>query len=72
MTEKSPNKANSKLSMRLRIILGIASIPSFILAGMLGVMIVNGDAGDIGFFEAVYACVGILALYIALTGKRLF
>lgn len=72
MTEEAPKRANTKLSMRLRTILGIASIPSFILAGMLSVMIVNGDAGDISFFEAVYACVGILALYIALTGKRLF
>ncbi|MDT0593998.1 hypothetical protein [Glaciecola petra] len=72
MTEQTPKPNNTKLTMRIRIILGIASIPSFLLAGMLGVMIVNGDASDIGFFEAVYACVGILALYIALSGKRLF
>lgn len=72
MHDEKPNSLKTKLSLRLRIILGIASIPSFILAGMLGVMIVNGDANDIGFFEAVYACVGILALYIALSGKRLF
>ena len=61
-----------KLSLPIRILIGVVSIPSFILAGMVAVMIVNGDMADVGYFEVVYSLVGIFALYIALTGKRFF
>jgi hypothetical protein len=61
-----------KLSMGVRILIGVIAIPSFLLSCMLLATALSGDAGSIGFFETIYAIVGVLALYIALTGKRFF
>jgi|GEM_PF-2644847 len=62
----------TKLSANIRILLGVFAIPSLILAYMVGVMVVNGDYQKIDYFEWFYSLVGILAMYITITGKRLF
>ena len=61
-----------KLPMKLRIMIGIAGLPSLVLAGMLCVMVINGQHQDIGAFELVYSFVGFFAAYLAITGKRIF
>lgn len=66
------NDNESKLPLHYRVILGVFAIPSLFLAFMLGSMIVKGDFQDIQYFEWVYSLVGMLALYISVTGKRLF
>lgn len=72
MQTQNAKSKHAKLPFWLRVVIGIASIPSFLLAGMLGSMLMNGNSADIGFFEVLYAVVGIIGLYIALTGKRFF
>ncbi|MGJ8681170.1 hypothetical protein [Paraglaciecola sp.] len=67
-----PVNTQQKLPTNLRVLIGIVSIPSLILAGMLGVMTLNGQFQDISIFEWIYSIVGFIAAYIALTGKRLF
>ena len=62
----------TKLSYNIRILLGVFAIPSLILAYMIGVMAVNGDYQKVDYFEWFYSLIGILAIYIAITGKRLF
>jgi len=42
------------------------------LAALIIYSISNGNAEDIGFFEVIYAIVGLFAAYIALSGKRFF
>jgi hypothetical protein len=61
-----------KLSSKIRILIGIFAIPSLILAYMVGVMALNGDYQKVDYFEWFYSLIGILAIYIAITGKRLF
>ena len=65
-TDKTP------LSTPMRILIGLVSIPSLILAYMIGTMAINGDLQDIGYFEWIYSLVGFFAIYIAITGKRFF
>jgi len=62
----------TKLPFNVRVLLGIFAIPSLFLAYMIGSVAVNGDYQEIDYFEWVYSLIGILALYIAITGKRLF
>jgi len=62
----------TKLTSNIRILLGVFAIPSLFLAYMIGVMVVNGDYQKIDYFEWVYSLIGFLAIYIAITGKRLF
>lgn len=62
----------NKLSSNIRVLLGVFAIPSLFLAYMIGVMVVSGDYQEIDYFEWFYALIGILAIYIAITGKRLF
>ena len=62
----------SKLSKHIRILIGLASIPSLLLAIMLIATIARGEATGISAFEVVYSLVGILGAYIAMTGKKLF
>jgi hypothetical protein len=62
----------SSLSLNLRILIGIASLPSLILAAMLVMTIYYGDYKNISAFELVYSCVGFFGLYIALSGKKPF
>ena len=60
------------LSINIRILIGIASLPSLFLGFMLVNALLSEQAGTIGAFEVVYALVGVVGVYIALTGKRLF
>ena len=66
------NTDKTILSTHIRILIGIVSIPSLILAYMIGVMTINGNFQDIGYFEWVYSLIGFFAIYIAITGKRFF
>jgi hypothetical protein len=61
-----------KLTSNIRILLGVFAIPSLFLAYMIGVLAVNGDYQKIDYFEWIYSLIGILAMYIAITGKRIF
>ena len=61
-----------KLSLKIRILIGIIAVPSLMLATMLISTYINQTAGDISFFEVVYSLVGVFAMYIALTGKKFF
>ena len=60
------------LPLNVRIIIGIAAVPSLLLALMLLLMIFRGEYTEIGAFEVIYSLVGFVAAYIALSGKRLF
>lgn len=68
-TDKDPT---DKLAMPIRILVGIAALPSLALAFMLVSAVINGEAAGIGAFETVYALVGFVAFYIALSGKKIF
>ena len=68
--QKSENKG--KLPLNLRILIGLAGLPSIILAYMLVVTIMNQGVMGISAFELVYSVVGVFAVYIAITGKRPF
>ena len=65
-------QTEQKLSLKIRIIIGIGAIPSLILAAMLLSMLINQTDGEINFFEVMYSLVGVFAMYIALTGKKFF
>ena len=60
------------LPLGLRVMIGLAGLPSLALGGMLFYAASTGDAGNVGAFEVLYAIAGVIALYIAITGKRLF
>ncbi|ALS97904.1 hypothetical protein [Lacimicrobium alkaliphilum] len=60
------------LSPAIRILIGIAGLPSIVLGYMLIATALEEGIADIGAFELVYSLVGVVALYIAITGKRLF
>ena len=66
------DKSKTHLPANLRVVIGVASIPCLLLAGMLGVTIYQRGASDISAFEVLYAIAGVVAMYIAVTGKRLF
>lgn len=61
-----------KLSLSVRIIVGVLSLPSLLLAFMLISDALKGNFDGIGAFEIIYALVGLFAIYIALTGKKFF
>jgi len=61
-----------KLSLKIRVLIGIIAIPSLILAAMIISTVINQTAGDISFFEVVYSLVGVFAMYVALTGRKFF
>jgi len=61
-----------KLPNNIRILIGIVAIPSLYLAYMIIVMTLNGNFEQVDYFEWVYALIGFLASYIAITGKRIF
>ncbi|MEM0909960.1 MAG: hypothetical protein AAGJ37_03240 [Pseudomonadota bacterium] len=60
------------LSTKLRVIIGLFSIPSLMLLAMLIYAVIKGDQQSIGVFEVIYSIVGVIAMFMALTGKRLF
>jgi hypothetical protein len=66
------NSDKPKLSLKLRVIIGIFAIPSLFLAFMIGSTLVQGNYQDINYFEVMYSLVGIFAVHIALTGKKYF
>lgn len=68
----STSDQKARLATNLRILLGCFAIPSLFLAYMVGSMVVKGDFQEVNYFEWVYSAVGMLALYMAVTGKRLF
>ncbi|WP_339720595.1 hypothetical protein [uncultured Paraglaciecola sp.] len=61
-----------KLSVKVRLLIGIIAIPSLILAAMIISMLINQTQGEVTFFEVIYSLVGVFAMYIALTGKKFF
>lgn len=61
-----------KLSLTVRIIIGVLAMPSLLLAFMLISEAIKGNFDGIGAFEIIYAVVGFFAIYIALTGKKFF
>jgi uncharacterized integral membrane protein len=61
-----------KLSLKIRVLIGIIAVPSLLLAAMLISMLINQTPGEINYFEVVYALVGVFAMYVALTGKKFF
>jgi len=61
-----------KLSLKIRVLIGVIAIPSLILAAMIISMFIDQTAGDISTFEVIYSLVGVFAMYIALTGKKFF
>jgi len=61
-----------KLSLSVRIIVGVLSLPSLLLAFMLISEGLKGNFDGIGAFEIIYSLVGFFAIYIALTGKKFF
>jgi hypothetical protein len=66
-----PNN-KSKLPVNIRVIIGVIAIPSLYLAYMIGVMALNGDFQKIDYIEWVYSFIGFVAVYVAITGKRIF
>ncbi len=61
-----------KLSLKIRVLIGIIAIPSLILAAMIISMFINQTEGEISYFEVIYSLVGVFAMYVALTGKKFF
>ncbi|WP_088328405.1 hypothetical protein [Lacimicrobium sp. SS2-24] len=68
----NPQTHSSQLPTALRIILGLASIPSLILGYMLLNTAVEQGFSGIGAMEVVYAAGGLIAAILAITGKRPF
>lgn len=61
-----------KLSLSVRIIVGVLALPSLLLAFMLISEVIKGRSSELGGFEIIYSLVGFFAIYIALTGKKFF
>ena len=68
----STSQKSTKLAVHIRLLIGVFSLPSLILAYMIGMMALNGNYQEIDSFEWLYSLIGFLAAYIAITGKRLF
>lgn len=60
---------SSYFSKPLRIVMAVVSIPSVILAGMLVYLISQGRINEVGFYESIYALLGIFALVVAYKGR---
>jgi len=63
---------STKLPLNIRLLLAVFAIPSLFLAYMVGVMTLNGDYQGIDYFEWIYSLLGFVAMYIAISGKRVF
>ena len=68
----SINNTKPKLSNNFRILLGLTAIPSLFLAYMVLGTILNADYREIEYFEWFYSLIGFVAIYMSVTGKRLF
>ena len=64
--------ATDPISKPIRVVLAVVAVPSLILAAMLGWLIVSGRQNEIGFYEALYAVMGVAALYTAVKGHLPF
>jgi hypothetical protein len=72
MSNSQKNTSARTLSPKVRVIIGILSLPSLLLAAFLIKTAKDGLWDTVGAFEVIYAAVGIFAAYIALSGKRFF
>ena len=63
---------SKKLPMNIRILLGVFAIPSLFLAYMVALIVLEGGHQEVEYFEWFYSLIGFIALYISITGKRLF
>ncbi len=63
---------STKLPLNIRLLLGLFAIPSLFLAYMVGTMALNGDYQAIDYFEWIYSLLGFVAIFIAISGKRVF
>ncbi|MBA6232972.1 MULTISPECIES: hypothetical protein [unclassified Colwellia] len=63
---------STKLPLNIRLLLGVFAIPSLFLAYMVGTMALEGDYQGIDYFEWIYSLLGFVAIYIAISGKRVF
>lgn len=63
---------NTKLPFNIRLLLGICSLPSLYLAYIISGLVMNGDFNAVNYFEWIYSFVGFIAIYVALSGKRIF
>ncbi len=63
---------STKLPFNIRLLLGVFATPSLFLAYMVGTMALNGDYQGIDYFEWIYSLLGFFAMYIAISGKRVF
>lgn len=63
---------NTKLPLNIRLLLGVFAIPSLFLAYMVGTMALNGNFQGIDYFEWIYSLLGFVAIFIAISGKRVF
>lgn len=64
--------SSSYFSKPLRIVMAVVSIPSLILAGMLVYLIVQGRVNEVGFYESLYALLGVFAIVVAYKGRLPF
>ena len=62
----------TKLPFNVRLLLGFFALPSLFLAYMIGTLVLNGDFQGIDYSEWVYSLLGFFAMYIAISGKRVF
>jgi cytochrome c oxidase assembly factor CtaG len=63
---------STKLPLNIRLLLGAFAIPSLFLAYMIGTMALKGDYQGVNYFEWIYSLLGFVAIYIAISGKRVF
>lgn len=68
----SDTSSQKVLPVGLRLVIGLAGLPSLLLGAMLIYAAVTKGVSNVGAFEVLYAIAGGIALYIAITGKRLF
>jgi cytochrome c oxidase assembly factor CtaG len=63
---------STKLPLNIRLLLGVFAVPSIFLAYMVGTMALKGNYQEVDYFEWIYSLLGFVAIYIAISGKRVF
>jgi hypothetical protein len=70
---KAPQPSKSKtLPIKVRVVIGLMSLPSLLLTAFLIKTALDGNWDTVDAFEVIYALVGMFAAYIALSGRRFF
>lgn len=70
---KVPQPSKPKtLPMKVRVVIGVMSLPSLLLTAFLIKTALDGNWDTVDAFEVIYALVGMFAAYIALSGRRFF